>query len=190
MPAGARNAASVGELVMIEIADDGRGVDVDAVKRRAQAIGLDIGDGELEGHALLEVLSWGVDLPSREAQLTERVVEPGGRGRGGGRQLEVAVPGVHRHLRGDGEEVPLVRDAGSAGGSEGQLRCALFAARVMQDEADVGPAEPLLGTEGEEFGVPGSRADDRDEADHVRTRISATRASRGSRATRPYAGVA
>lgn len=50
------NAASVGELVMIEIADDGRGVDVDAVKRRAQAIGLDIGDGELEGHALLEVL--------------------------------------------------------------------------------------------------------------------------------------
>jgi two-component system chemotaxis sensor kinase CheA len=50
------NAASIGELVMIEIADDGGGVDVEAVKRRARAIGLDIGDGELEGEALLDVL--------------------------------------------------------------------------------------------------------------------------------------
>ncbi|HEY0871943.1 MAG TPA: chemotaxis protein CheW, partial [Vicinamibacterales bacterium] len=50
------NAASIGELVMIEIADDGRGVDVEAVMRRARAIGLDVGDGDLEGAALLDIL--------------------------------------------------------------------------------------------------------------------------------------
>jgi two-component system chemotaxis sensor kinase CheA len=50
------HAASIGELVMLEIADDGGGVDVEAVKRRARAIGLDLGDGELEGDALLDVL--------------------------------------------------------------------------------------------------------------------------------------
>jgi two-component system chemotaxis sensor kinase CheA len=50
------NAASVGELVILEIADDGRGVDVAAVTRRARAIGLELGDGELKGDALLDVL--------------------------------------------------------------------------------------------------------------------------------------
>ena len=50
------SAASVGDIVTIEIADDGRGVDVDAVRRRAQAIGLSVDEGPLEGDALLDVL--------------------------------------------------------------------------------------------------------------------------------------
>ena len=50
------NAASVGDLVTLEIADDGRGVDAEAVKRRARAIGLPVEDGPLEGASLLEIL--------------------------------------------------------------------------------------------------------------------------------------
>jgi two-component system chemotaxis sensor kinase CheA len=50
------SAASVGDLVTLEIADDGRGVDIAAVKRRARAIGLPVGDGPLEGRELLDVL--------------------------------------------------------------------------------------------------------------------------------------
>lgn len=49
-------AASVGDHVTIEIADDGRGVDGEAVRRRARAIGLPVGDEPLEGSALLDLL--------------------------------------------------------------------------------------------------------------------------------------
>jgi len=50
------SAASVGDLVTIEIADDGRGVDVEAVRRRARTIGLPVDDGPLEGRELLDIL--------------------------------------------------------------------------------------------------------------------------------------
>ena len=50
------SAASVGDLVALEIADDGRGVDIEAVKRRARAIGIPTGDHPLEGRELLGIL--------------------------------------------------------------------------------------------------------------------------------------
>lgn len=50
------SAAGVGDYVTIEIADDGRGVDAEAVRRRARTIGLAVGDEPLEGQALLDVL--------------------------------------------------------------------------------------------------------------------------------------
>jgi two-component system chemotaxis sensor kinase CheA len=50
------SAASVGDLVTIEVGDDGRGVDVEAVRRRARAIGISVGDGPLEGRELLDIL--------------------------------------------------------------------------------------------------------------------------------------
>ena len=50
------SAASVGDLVTIEVADDGRGVDVAAVRKRARAIGMAVDDGPLEGRELLDIL--------------------------------------------------------------------------------------------------------------------------------------
>jgi two-component system, chemotaxis family, sensor kinase CheA len=50
------SAASVGDLVTIEIADDGRGVDVDAVRKRARSIGIAVDDAPLEGRELLDIL--------------------------------------------------------------------------------------------------------------------------------------
>jgi two-component system chemotaxis sensor kinase CheA len=52
----ALSAASVGDSVAIEIADDGRGVDVEVVRGRARSTGIPVDDGPLEGSALLEVL--------------------------------------------------------------------------------------------------------------------------------------
>ena len=49
-------ASSVGDLVTIEIADDGAGVDVEAVARRAALAGMPVPAGTLEGAALLEIL--------------------------------------------------------------------------------------------------------------------------------------
>jgi two-component system chemotaxis sensor kinase CheA len=49
-------AASVGDVVTIEIADDGRGIDVDAVRRRARAMGIPVPDGPLEDNQLLDLL--------------------------------------------------------------------------------------------------------------------------------------
>jgi two-component system chemotaxis sensor kinase CheA len=49
-------AASVGEAVVLEIADDGRGIDVAAVAARARALGFALADGPLDATALLEVL--------------------------------------------------------------------------------------------------------------------------------------
>ena len=50
------SAASVGDIVTIEIADDGAGVDVNGVTARARKIGLLSADVSLEGAALLDIL--------------------------------------------------------------------------------------------------------------------------------------
>ena len=50
------SASSVGDIVTLEIADDGQGVDVDAVTARARAIGMTLSDGPLEGAALLDII--------------------------------------------------------------------------------------------------------------------------------------
>jgi two-component system, chemotaxis family, sensor kinase CheA len=49
-------AATVGDVAVIEVADDGRGVDAEAVAARARAAGLPVPDGGLEGAALLDIL--------------------------------------------------------------------------------------------------------------------------------------
>jgi two-component system chemotaxis sensor kinase CheA len=49
-------AASVGEAVVLEIADDGRGIDVAAVTARARALGVPLPDGAIDPAALLDVL--------------------------------------------------------------------------------------------------------------------------------------
>ena len=50
------SAANVGDLVILEISDDGRGVDAVKVAARARAAGLAIPDGPLEPAALVDVL--------------------------------------------------------------------------------------------------------------------------------------
>ena len=49
-------AATVGDVAVIEVADDGRGVDAEAVAARARAAGLPVPEGGLEGASLLDVL--------------------------------------------------------------------------------------------------------------------------------------
>jgi two-component system chemotaxis sensor kinase CheA len=49
-------ASSVGEAVLLEIADDGRGIDTAAVIARARAAGLPLPEGSLGSRALLEVI--------------------------------------------------------------------------------------------------------------------------------------
>jgi len=50
------SAATVGEVVVLEIVDDGRGIDPDAIRRRAAAAGLSVSDGDLDPEALLAIL--------------------------------------------------------------------------------------------------------------------------------------
>ena len=50
------SASSVGDIVTLEIADDGAGVDIEGVSARARKIGLLPGDAVLEGSALLDIL--------------------------------------------------------------------------------------------------------------------------------------
>jgi two-component system chemotaxis sensor kinase CheA len=50
------HAASVGDVVVIEVADDGGGADVEAVVRRARAAGLDVPDGPIDSAGLLTIL--------------------------------------------------------------------------------------------------------------------------------------
>jgi two-component system chemotaxis sensor kinase CheA len=50
------HAASVGDVVVIEVADDGRGADAEAIARRARAAGLEVSDGPLDSSALLTIL--------------------------------------------------------------------------------------------------------------------------------------
>ena len=49
-------AATVGEVVVVEIVDDGRGIDPAAIRRRAGEAGLSIPDGPLDSDALLTIL--------------------------------------------------------------------------------------------------------------------------------------
>ena len=49
-------ASSVGEAVVLEIADDGRGIDAVAVAARARALGFPLPDGPLDAARLLDVL--------------------------------------------------------------------------------------------------------------------------------------
>ncbi len=51
------SAAAAGESVVIEIADDGRGIDAEEVVRRARLAGLAVPDGPLDSAALLELIS-------------------------------------------------------------------------------------------------------------------------------------
>lgn len=50
------SAASVGEAVVLEIADDGRGIDAAAIASRARTLGFPLPDGPLDAATLLEVL--------------------------------------------------------------------------------------------------------------------------------------
>ena len=49
-------AASVGETVVLEIADDGRGIDAAAVAARARALGFPLPDGPIDAATLLDVI--------------------------------------------------------------------------------------------------------------------------------------
>lgn len=49
-------AASIGDTVVLEIADDGRGIDAEAVAVRARAMGLDVPEGPLDPSTLLDIL--------------------------------------------------------------------------------------------------------------------------------------
>jgi two-component system chemotaxis sensor kinase CheA len=51
------SAVASGETVVIEVADDGRGIDADRVAARARQIGLTLPDGPLDDAALLELIS-------------------------------------------------------------------------------------------------------------------------------------
>jgi two-component system, chemotaxis family, sensor kinase CheA len=50
------SAASVGDLVVIEVTDDGRGIDREAVAERAREAGLMMPDGPLDNDTLLQIL--------------------------------------------------------------------------------------------------------------------------------------
>ncbi|HET7697576.1 MAG TPA: chemotaxis protein CheA [Vicinamibacterales bacterium] len=50
------SAASVGHTVVLEIADDGRGIDAAAVAARAQALGLEVPAGPLDPRTLLDLI--------------------------------------------------------------------------------------------------------------------------------------
>jgi two-component system chemotaxis sensor kinase CheA len=49
-------AASVGDMVLIEVADDGRGIDAAAVATRARTMGIAVPDGALDMATLLDVI--------------------------------------------------------------------------------------------------------------------------------------
>ena len=50
------SAASVGHTVVLEIADDGRGIDAEAVAARARAMGLEVPPGPLDGRTILDLI--------------------------------------------------------------------------------------------------------------------------------------
>jgi two-component system chemotaxis sensor kinase CheA len=49
-------ASTVGESVMLEVSDDGRGMNAQAIADRARAAGLDVADGDIDSRMLLEVI--------------------------------------------------------------------------------------------------------------------------------------
>jgi two-component system chemotaxis sensor kinase CheA len=50
------SAAAAGDSVMLEIADDGRGIDAEAVRRRARSLGMAVPDGRLDDATLLDLI--------------------------------------------------------------------------------------------------------------------------------------
>ncbi len=50
------SAATAGDSVILEIADDGRGIDVQDVVRRARLMGIEVPDGELDASTLLQLI--------------------------------------------------------------------------------------------------------------------------------------
>ena len=50
------SAATAGESVVLEISDDGTGIDVQAVSERARAAGMPVPDGPLDGRGLLDII--------------------------------------------------------------------------------------------------------------------------------------
>jgi two-component system chemotaxis sensor kinase CheA len=52
----ALSAAGIGDSVLLEVADDGRGIDVEAVAERARALGVPLPDGGMNETTLLEVI--------------------------------------------------------------------------------------------------------------------------------------
>jgi two-component system, chemotaxis family, sensor kinase CheA len=50
------SASTAGESVVLEVADDGRGIDVDAVVERARAGGIALPDGPIDSRGVLEIL--------------------------------------------------------------------------------------------------------------------------------------
>jgi two-component system chemotaxis sensor kinase CheA len=50
------SAAAAGDSVMLEIADDGRGIDAEAVTRRARGLGMAVPDGPLDDATLLDLI--------------------------------------------------------------------------------------------------------------------------------------
>jgi two-component system chemotaxis sensor kinase CheA len=50
------SASSIGDVVALQISDDGRGVDPDAVMRRARALGIDVPAGDVDAATLLSVI--------------------------------------------------------------------------------------------------------------------------------------
>jgi two-component system, chemotaxis family, sensor kinase CheA len=50
------SAANVGDVVTLEVADDGQGIDAEAVAKRARMLGLRVPEKPLEGTALLEII--------------------------------------------------------------------------------------------------------------------------------------
>ena len=73
--------ASVGEAVVLEIADDGRGIDAEAVAARARALGFPLPDGPIDAATLLDVLVRAGLLHARRDRSRQRP-----RRRHGGRQ--------------------------------------------------------------------------------------------------------
>jgi len=49
-------ASTVGESVMLEVSDDGRGMDLDAIAARARAAGVNLPPGEIDDRMLLDVI--------------------------------------------------------------------------------------------------------------------------------------
>ena len=49
-------ASTVGESVMLEVSDDGRGMDIEAIAERARAAGVDVPAGDIDDRMLLDVI--------------------------------------------------------------------------------------------------------------------------------------
>ncbi len=92
-------AASVGEAVVLEIADDGRGIDAEAVAARARALGLPLPDGPLDAATLLDDAVRAGVLDARRNRSRQRPRRRhGGRedDRRGAERHDVAADGARR----------------------------------------------------------------------------------------------